>query len=75
MPANCRQLQRRKEIIDLRNHAAADQSQRTIQAIADARQCFGQFRGHHDLPRRRRDVEERAINIKQEGQTAEIAEV
>jgi hypothetical protein len=62
-------------MIDLRDHAAADQSQRALQAIADARQRLGQFTGHHDLLRRRRDVEERSINIKQEGDTTEIAEV
>jgi hypothetical protein len=62
-------------MIDLRDHAAADQSQRALQAIADARQRFGQVTGHHDLLRRRRDVEERSINIKQKGDTTEIAEV
>ena len=54
---------------------AADQRERTVQAIADARQGVGQLTGHHDLPRRRRDVEERSIDIEQDGQTTEIAGV
>ena len=69
------ELQRRKKIIDLGNRAAADQRERAAQTVANARQRLGQIGRHHDLSWRRRDVEQRAVDIEQNGQTIKITRV
>ena len=65
-------LQRRKNQIDVIEQAAADQCERSAGEILQARKRVPQFGRHPDFPRGRCDIEDGAVDIKQDGALPQI---
>jgi hypothetical protein len=67
MSAHCRQLKRSENKIEIGEGPAADERKRTVRRVLEADQCAPQFIGDEHLARRRRQIEQRAIHIEQDG--------
>jgi len=55
-----------QQLVGLRQRPAAHDGQRSAQLTVELRQEVGKAQRHHDLLRRRRDFDERAVEIEEQ---------
>ena len=70
--ADRRQTKRRENQIEIGDRPAADERDGAVGPLSDKRERSQQRFGHMDGVRRRRDVEDRAVDIEQNGEIAKI---
>ena len=70
--AHCGQFERRENPIDIGNRAAADESERAVEPIREAAQHVLQAVGNMHFVRRRRDIEQGAVDVEQDCAGGEV---